>query len=99
MDIRSLPSNLTSPPGSGGAHESRKSGGESFAEAMTGYLRGVNSDLTNASRKMSDLVVRGEGTIHEAMIAMNDAEGSFRLLMEMRNRLVDGVNRLLTTQF
>ena len=78
--------------------EREQSGGAAFADAMTHYLREVNGDVVEASEKMRALVVRGEGTIHDAMVAMNDAEGSFRLLMEMRNRLVDGLNRLLTTQ-
>ncbi len=47
---------------------------------------------------MKRIVVDGEGSIHEAMTAMSNAEGSFRLLMEMRNRLVDGINRLLQTR-
>ncbi len=74
-------------------------GGERFAGTLIGLLRDVNADQLDAAREMKRLLVDGEGTIHEAMSAINKAEGSFRLLMEMRNRLVDGVNRLLTTQF
>ena len=32
------------------------------------------------------------------MVAVESAESSFRLLMEMRNRLIEGVSRLLETQ-
>jgi flagellar hook-basal body complex protein FliE len=74
------------------------SGGETFAAAVTRAVRGVNAEVVDASGKAADLVVRGEGTIHDAMIAADKAEGSFRLLMEMRNRLIEGVNRLLETQ-
>jgi flagellar hook-basal body complex protein FliE len=39
--------------------------------------------------------VEGKGSIHEAMVAITNAEGSFRLMMEIRNRLVLGINQLL----
>ena len=73
-------------------------GGGHFARALTQFLLEVNSDQIKAGNEMKRLVVDGEGSIHEAMVAMNNAEGSFRLLMEMRNRLVDGINRLLQTR-
>jgi flagellar hook-basal body complex protein FliE len=70
-------------------------GGESFATAVTRMIQDVNRDQIEAARKIEDLTVNGKGTIHETMIAMSKAEGSFRLLMEMRNRIIDGVNQLL----
>lgn len=73
-------------------------GGESFAAVVTKMLRDVNSDQTTAAKKIIDLTVHGRGTIHDAMLAMSTAEGSFRLMMEMRNRLIDGFNRLLQTR-
>jgi flagellar hook-basal body complex protein FliE len=78
--------------------EPARSGGESFAKAMTDLLKEVNSDQISAANKIKELSVDGRGSIHETMVAMGTAEGSLRLLMEMRNRLVDGVNRLLQTQ-
>jgi len=78
--------------------ERTRSGGESFASAMTEFLKGVNQDQADAARKVKELVVDGRGSIHETMVAMTTAEGSVRLLMEMRNRIVDGINRLLQTQ-
>jgi flagellar hook-basal body complex protein FliE len=73
-------------------------GGESFAAAITGLLREANQDQVDASGKVIDLTVRGKGDIHDAMVAVESAESSFRLLMEMRNRLIEGVSRLLETQ-
>jgi len=74
------------------------SGGESFADTMTRVIREVNQDQVQASTAIKDLLVDGRGTIHDAMIAVNQADGSFRLLMELRNRLVEGVNQLLETR-
>lgn len=89
------------PIGSGagplGPSETR-AGGERFADALTRMLRDVNRDQLVAKQKMESLIVEGKGSIHDAMVAMTKAEGSFRLLMQMRNRIVEGVNELLRTQ-
>ncbi len=87
--------------GSGGPgllEEARSSGGEHFAKTVAQALHDVNNDQIAAAEKIKALVVDGEGSIHDAMLAVSKAEGSVRLLMEMRNRLVDGINRLLQTQ-
>jgi len=72
--------------------------GPGFAETLGEFIGEANRDLVGATQKAVDLVVHGRGTIHDTMIAIDNAEGSFRLLMEMRNRIVEGVNRLLETQ-
>ena len=74
-----------------------ESGGASFAEAITEMLQDVNSDQVKAAGKIRDLAIDGEGSIHGAMVAMSNAEGSFRLMMEIRNRIVQTVNELLQT--
>jgi len=73
-------------------------GGQTFAAELTSLLTEVNRDQADAATKAIDLAVNGNGSIHDAMIAAEKAESSFRLLMEMRNRLIEGVNRLLETQ-
>lgn len=73
-------------------------GGEHFAQAMTRVFKEANSDQLKASEKIHDLVVEGKGSIQDTMLAMSNAEGSFRLLMEMRNRLLSAVNRILQTR-
>jgi flagellar hook-basal body complex protein FliE len=86
---------IGSRPASAGLPTTEAGGGENFAAAVTRLIEDVNQDQVEAAHKIEDLTVNGRGTIHEAMIAMSKAEGSFRLLMEMRNRIIDGVNQLL----
>jgi flagellar hook-basal body complex protein FliE len=73
--------------------------GEGFVDTITRVLQEANSEQVDAARRMEELAVQGKGSIHEAMIAMTSAEGSFRMLMEMRNRVIEGVNKLLETRF
>ncbi len=75
--------------------ESAQKGGAGFAAELSRFIEGVNTDQVEAASKIKALAVDGEGSIHDAMVAVSNAEGSFRLLMEIRNRLIDGVNRLL----
>ena len=77
--------------------ETTPSGGSSFAKALTEMVQNVNSDQVVASDQIRALALDGEGSIHEAMVAISRAEGSFRLMMEVRNRIVQGVNELLRT--
>jgi flagellar hook-basal body complex protein FliE len=73
--------------------------GEGFVDTIARVMQEANADQVEASQRMTDLAVHGKGSIHEAMVAMSSAEGSFRLLMEMRNRVIEGVNKLLETRF
>lgn len=76
----------------------RRTDGETFAETVARVLKDANSDQVTAARKIEGLMVQGEGSIHDTMVAMSKAEGSFRLAMEIRNRMIEAVNRLLQTQ-
>ena len=80
------------------ARFTQKTASESFAETVTRVLKQANSDQVSAAKKIKGLTVDGEGSIHETMVAMSNAEGSFRLMMEIRNRMIEAVNRLLQTQ-
>jgi flagellar hook-basal body complex protein FliE len=77
--------------------ESGPSGGGSFARALTEMVQDVNRDQVAAAGQIRALAVDGEGSIHETMVAVSRAEGSFRLMMEVRNRIVSGVHELLRT--
>jgi flagellar hook-basal body complex protein FliE len=77
--------------------EARPSGGGAFAKALAEMVQDVNGDQVIAAESIRSLAIDGEGSIHEAMVAISRAEGSFRLMMEVRNRIVQGVNELLRT--
>jgi flagellar hook-basal body complex protein FliE len=77
--------------------EEAPSGGGAFAQALTEMVQEVNSDQVAAADSIRTLAIDGEGSIHEAMVAISRAEGSFRLMMEVRNRIVQGVHELLRT--
>ena len=73
-------------------------GGPRFVDELTRMLQEANQNQVDAAKAIEKLAVDGEGSIHDAMIAMGTAEGSFRLLMTMRNKLVEATRQLLRGQ-
>ena len=43
-------------------------------------------------------LVQGDGSLHTAMIAMEEASVSFQLLVEMRNKLIESVQEVMKMQ-
>jgi flagellar hook-basal body complex protein FliE len=69
--------------------------GESFGEALSGAI-GKVSELRNGA----DQAVRGLATgenrdIHQTMIAMEKADVSFRLMMQVRNKIVTAYQEVM----
>ena len=70
-------------------------GGESFATHLIQDTRQLNA---RASQEV-DALVKGEGgSVHNAMIAMEEASVSFQLLVEMRNKVVESLQELMRMQ-
>ena len=69
--------------------------GESFGEALSGAI-GKVSDLRNgADRAVRELVVGENKDIHQTMIAMEKANVSFRLMMQVRNKIVTAYQEVM----
>jgi len=72
--------------------------GASFGELLKGAVEAVNH-LQHESGRLEDAVARGEDVaIHEAIIAGEKAGLSFRLMMTMRNKLLEAYQEVLRIQ-
>lgn len=70
----------------------------SFQETLQGFLKDVDHLQHNADA-MSQRLVTGEvKNIHEVMLAMEEANTSFQLMMEMRNKIMDAYNEVIKMQ-
>lgn len=58
-----------------------------FAEALAGLLVSVDRTAGAANAALSDMV-QGTGDVHEAMIALQRAETTLQLTVQVRNKLV-----------
>lgn len=80
----------------GGAAETGTKG--AFAESLKGALSQVNDAQNQASQAVDALVTGRTENIHEAMIALQKADVSFQLMMQVRNKLVSAYEEIQRIQ-
>ena len=74
-----------------------KAGG-SFADALQKSLGEVNSMQQQADAAITALATGEKVSLHETMIAMEQADVSFRLMMQVRNKIVEAYQEILRMQ-
>ena len=88
-------------PESGGSNVSRgvtSSQGVSFTDTMKEVVESVN-ELQVHSDEMAARFIAGEvENVHDAMLAMEKASTSFRFLVEVRNKLLEGYQEVMRMQ-
>ena len=86
--------------GTYGTHEKArtrpKDGG--FADVIKQAVKRVNDMEQDADRSVQHLVT-GQGGIHETMIALQKADISLRLLLQIRNKALDAYREVMRMQF
>ena len=76
----------------------KKKGSEDFAKVITGAINRVNSSEREADRSIVDLL-QGKTDIHDTMIALQKADISMRLLLAIRNKVVDAYREIMRMAF
>jgi flagellar hook-basal body complex protein FliE len=69
-----------------------------FKNVMSTYLADVNTLQHDADAQIQRLVAGETENLHEVMMAVDEAETSFSLMMEIRNKLVGAYQEILRTQ-
>jgi flagellar hook-basal body complex protein FliE len=59
-----------------------------FSSYVKGMLKDTNATILEADRTINDLVTGRDQDVHNTMIAMQKAEISFELIMQIRNKLI-----------
>ena len=73
-------------------------GPEDFAEALKEFIRWVNSQQKEAE-EVKEVVLRGEDVpLHRMVIEFEKAGVALNLLIEVRNRLLEGYQELMRMQ-
>lgn len=73
----------TAAPGSGSGSDSS----DGFADSLSGLLAAVDESAGAANTAIGDMV-QGKGDVHEAMLALQRAETTLQLTVQIRNKLV-----------
>lgn len=94
--IRSLGS--IDPRAAYGVESGAEPRGPSFADQLQKALGEVQA-LSTRREEMVDAMVTGEVTeVHDVMIAAKEAQLAFELLLEVRNKLLEGYQELMRMQ-
>lgn len=72
--------------------------GVGFKDLLAEEISKVNEQMLHADRAMSDLVAGRSGNVHETMIAMQKANVSFRMLLQVRNKVIKAYEEVMRTQ-
>lgn len=73
-------------------------GGKDFSQVMRDAVKEINELQTNADEAIAKVQLDNTASIHEAMIALEQAGISFRALMTVRNKILDAYQEVMRMQ-
>jgi flagellar hook-basal body complex protein FliE len=73
-------------------------GGKSFADIMRDSVADVNNMQVQADTAIKELVAGRNKNIHETMLAVERADASLRLMMQVRNKVLDAYKEIMRMQ-
>ena len=94
--VKSITSGPVPFPGSKNVQESREG---SFMDTLKTFYRNVDDQLKEADRISAEFAVGKRQDIHEIMVASEKANLSFRLLLEIRRKLLESYQEIMRMNF
>jgi flagellar hook-basal body complex protein FliE len=94
--FRILPADVPlRPAGAGSARDI----GKSFGEQLESAVSGVDLAQQEAEYKVNSMLAGGGTDVHDAMIAVQKADLSFQLMLQVRNKVVQAYQEIERMQF
>jgi flagellar hook-basal body complex protein FliE len=72
--------------------------GASFDNLLGNLVREVNSKQLASAATAREMMSGGNVSLHQAMIAMEEASVSFQLMVEVRNKLLESYQEIMRMQ-
>ena len=99
MDEINFPSNLESIPNPADTrNQARGPESGSFEGLLKQSLQSVNKLQQKANQAIEELATGQQTDIHNTMIAMEKAAVAFKLIMQIRNKVISAYETILRTQ-
>jgi flagellar hook-basal body complex protein FliE len=73
-------------------------GVDSFSNVLNQMVSEVNTKQVAANEAVSSMLSGGNVTLNQAVVAMEEANVSFQLMVEVRNKLLDAYQELMRMQ-
>jgi flagellar hook-basal body complex protein FliE len=70
-----------------------------FLDTLNKLVGQTNADLKEADHKREQFAVGNQYDVHEIMITAEKADLSFRLLLQIRNKLLEAYQEIMRMQF
>ncbi len=72
--------------------------GAGFGDVLNQFVGEVNEKQLASSQAVNDLLSGKDVPLHQAMIAMQEAGVAFQMMVEVRNKLLQGYQELMRMQ-
>jgi len=69
-----------------------------FENTMLKGINQVNKEIQDANQMSKEFLTEGKHELHEVMIAMEQADLSFRLMTQVRNKVLDAYSEVMRIQ-
>jgi len=93
--LRILPAEMEYTP----AATRTSAGGSSFSDVLDEAVFNVDQLQADANQKVGAMLAGNTGDVHDAMIAVQKADLSFQLMMQVRNKVVQAYQEVERMQF
>jgi flagellar hook-basal body complex protein FliE len=77
----------------------RGNGEGGFSKLVDSFVQQTNESQVVSDQAIDDLIQGKTDNVHQVVLAVANAEMSFQLFMEIRNKLIDSYNDLMRMQF
>jgi flagellar hook-basal body complex protein FliE len=74
-------------------------GSAGFADLVDNFVSQTNEAQVSSDQAIDDMVSGRTDNVEQVVLAVANAELSFQLFMEVRNKLIDSYNELMRMQF
>ena len=73
--------------------------GGGFGQALTDAVKRVDGLQAQADQQVSDLLQGRGGDLHQTLVAVEKADLSFQLMMQVRNKIISAYDEIARMQF
>lgn len=75
-----------------------KQGGLDFINTLKNSIQEVNTEQQTSEKALADMASGQVKDLHQAAIAINRAENSMKVMLEVRNKAINAYKEILRTQ-
>ena len=88
------------PPASGviGAHRPGPTSAKPFSQLVSNLLNDANVQQLQADQAVGQLITGEADSVHDVVLSVAKADLAFRLVLEIRNRLIDSYQEIMRMQ-